>query len=382
MRKRNTTNSQRTFIIASVSGFASVFIFDYIALRSQDSSRDVQKERIIRQHPSMASIIVFILLALQCGVQPLLVKYFMPETVVRSTCVMAQEGIKFAVSVTFLLLSGKWEEAISGWTLNSAIMAAGFPAALFSTQTYLNIMANQILSPVSFAVLNQTKILSTAVFCYIILRQPQSSMQVIALCILVVAALVLQKRIPIPCDEETKSKTMDEENPLVDKNVTGVNSDHQQVSKGVIPALTASCLSGLAGALTQLTLKHNYRSPTLFNMELAVFSSLFMILTLLGGSPDYQKLKNGGVTQGWTWKTWIPICSSSAGAILIGLITKYEGAVVKGFAIVFGMIISGILQQLLLAKDGNGVTWNQFLGGCLGALSLCLHASFPPIISE
>jgi hypothetical protein len=113
-------------------------------------------------------------------------------------------------------------------------------------------------------------------------------------------------------------------------------------------------------------------------MELASFSATFLFLSLAAGSPDCQKIKENGVGQGWTWKTYVPIIGNGFGGILVGLVTKYQGAVVKSFAMIFGMVISGVLQQLLLAKKGGGVTREQIAGAIFGALSLYLHASYPP----
>eukprot|EP00980_Cylindrotheca_fusiformis_P018833 scaffold6276_cov138-Cylindrotheca_fusiformis.AAC.20 len=358
-------------------------IDEQIRLSATTQPENLQVEEVQESSSSDApfsavSIILFLLLTLQCGCQPILVKFFMPEGVVRSTCVMGQEVSKFAMSIGFLLSSGKWNEAVSGWTAESAFLAAGVPAILFTTQTYLNLMANQVLPPVTFSVLNQTKTLSTALCCFIILNKSQSTLQVFALLLLVVAALVNQKILPIPCGR----KAVEEDDVVEDTGNSQSKSkpedDARQLIKGVIPALFASFLSGLAGALTQKTLTFHSRSPHLFNLELAFFSTCFVLITLLLGSPDYKQIKTGGFLQGWSWKTLIPIMTNAAGGILVGLVTKHLGAVVKGFSVIFGMIVSGILQQLLLSSNGEGVTWAQFLSGVIGAVSLWLHASFPP----
>jgi UDP-sugar transporter A1/2/3 len=327
---------------------------------------------------SAVSIVCFLLLTLQCGFQPILVKFFMPETVVRSSCILSQEASKFAMSVTFLLSSGKWEEAVSGWTKESALLAAGVPAIIFTTQTYLNLMANQVLPPVTFSVLNQTKTLSTAFCCFVILGKPQSILQVIALGLLVVSALVNQEILSLPCCKRPNVEEGDVEKAAENKSKTKPEDDARQLLMGVLPALSASFLSGLAGALTQKTLTHHARSPHLFNIELAFFSSCFLVSTLLLGSPDYKRIKSDGFLQGWTWMTLIPIMTNAFGGILVGLVTKHLGAVVKGFAVIFGMIVSGILQQLFLANMGESVTRAQFASGCIGAASLWLHASYQP----
>ncbi|CAJ1910370.1 unnamed protein product [Cylindrotheca closterium] len=332
---------------------------------------------------SAASIVCFLLLTLQCGIQPILVKFFMPEDLIRSTCVLGQEMAKFIMSISFLLASGNWSEAINEWTWESACLAAGVPAVIFTTQTYLNLMANQVLPPVTFSVLNQTKTLSTAFCCFIIMDKPQSRWQIAALLLLVISALVNQKILPLPCDKKDDDDRENDferqgSNDELSQDSTWDEVDKRQLFGGVVPALCASFLSGLAGALTQKTLTLHARSPHLFNLELAVFSSLFLLTTLALGSPDSRLIRKKGLLKGWTWKTTIPIATNAFGGILVGLVTKHMGAVVKGFSTIFGMILSGILQQVLLSNRGEQVTWAQFVSGCIGAFSLWMHTANPP----
>lgn len=141
---------------------------------------------------------------------------------------------------------------------------------------------------------------------------------------------------------------------------------------------TLQCDTFLAGTLTQRTLQMNERSPHIFNMELSIFSSIFLLTSLVAGSPDCQKIKTDGISAGWTLTTWIPIVANGLGGILVGLVTKYQGAVVKNFAMIFGMVISGVLQQVFSSSEAEGVTKEQLAGAILGALSLFMHATYPP----
>jgi UDP-sugar transporter A1/2/3 len=113
-------------------------------------------------------------------------------------------------------------------------------------------------------------------------------------------------------------------------------------------------------------------------MELSAFSIVFMLASLLLGSPDGKRLRNGDITEGWTWKTWIPIVTNAAGGMVVGLVTKHAGAVRKGFALIFGMLLSGVLQNLFLGKEER-LTPEQVVGGLLAAVSLWMHSNFPPV---
>eukprot|EP00934_Nitzschia_sp_Nitz4_P002144 Nitzschia sp. Nitz4//scaffold58_size112336//72830//74091//NITZ4_004041-RA/size112336-snap-gene-0.157-mRNA-1//1//CDS//3329555013//2144//frame0 len=343
----------------------------------------------------------FLLLVIQAGCQPILVRLFMPTTIIRSTAVGFQEVAKFAVSLIILLSQDSISEVFSDWTFKGAVLAAGIPSCLFVIQTYCNLMANQTLPPLTFVVLNQTKTLATAAFCFLLVGQRQSWPQMLALVLLVTATLVVQHRQPRCSSNDgiKKSDTID------DKDETHNDEEEQAIMRsppeslsskgkwsasllygynsrffwtGVCPALLASMMSGLAGTLTQRELQLWHRNPHLFNLELAFFSICFLVLHLFVGSPDSKRIRETGVFHGWTWKTWIPVVSNGLGGIFVGMVTKNNGAVVKGFAMIFSMILSGVLQHLVLTESGEGLTLAQVSGGVLGALSLYIHVNYPP----
>lgn len=84
-----------------------------------------------------------------------------------------------------------------------------------------------------------------------------------------------------------------------------------------------------------------------------------------------------GFFDNWTPQTLIPIFTNAAGGIIVGLVTKHSGAVKKGFALIFGLLLSGILQALGSDEENEVVSKEQVVGGILSALSLYLHSAFP-----
>jgi UDP-sugar transporter A1/2/3 len=62
------------------------------------------------------------------------------------------------------------------------------------------------------------------------------------------------------------------------------------------------------------------------------------------------------------------------GGVVVGLVTKHAGAVRKGFALIFGLLLSGILQNMSKEED---VTKEQIVGVIIAAVSLWMHSSFP-----
>jgi UDP-sugar transporter A1/2/3 len=156
--------------------------------------------------------------------------------------------------------------------------------------------------------------------------------------------------------------------------------------------------SGLAGAWTQRCLQggKSVSSPSsgnslVFSMELSVISLLLLATTSIArnvvrpaqetsaerddiGSSSSSTIYRR-IFQGWKITTWIPVLTNAVGGILVGLVTKHAGVVPKGFALILGLFLAGVLQKY---SQRTPVTAQQWAGGSLAALSLYLHAAFPP----
>ncbi len=114
---------------------------------------------------------------------------------------------------------------------------------LYCFQNFATLIAYQNLSPLTFNVLNQTKTLSAALCCYLLMGKVQSPLQIISLLILFLSACVIEKIVPIRFWKSSKSVSVEnrKESPVEQK---GQGDNH---SKGLIAVLMASFISGLAG---------------------------------------------------------------------------------------------------------------------------------------
>jgi len=254
---------------------------------------------------------------------------------------------------------------------------AGIPALIYVVQNYCALMAYQNLPPITFNVLNQTKTLSAALCCFLILGRVQSPLQIVSLFLLLLSALVIEKVIPLQRESVVTSESVgtgDDTTTTTNESKDTATLDRRtEIISGVIPVLMASFLSGLAGALSQKSLQTMGRNSYLFTMELSAASLLFLIASLVLSSPDGKRIRQDGFFHGWTPQTWIPVVTNALGGIIVGLVTKYAGSVRKGFALIFGLLLSGILQS----KGGEGVSREQVVGGILAAVSLWMYSNFP-----
>lgn len=361
------------------------------------------------------------LLSLQFGLQPLLVRRFTPPTINRSTVVFVQEIIKLAVSVYVYLGSTTREQQRSDWgdggrkphLLLRQLAIAGLPAALYCVQNLVSLLAYQNLDPVAFNVLNQTKTLSAALCCYLVLGARQSKMQIAALGMLLSAALVLERILPVSMLMPGLGRAVSSAAGATATAASGAaasggggllaavggvisslgsGSMARRVTHGVLPLLLASFLSGLAGALVQKAVQGGGRqvrrlreagtasAPAskpknfyLFSTELGL-ASIFLLLVSFPFSADGRRIATNGFFHGWTPSTFVPILAQSAGGITVGLVTKYAGSVRKGFALIFGMLLSGLVQAW---SRGGGLGIEQMIGLVLASASLYLHTRHP-----
>ena len=250
---------------------------------------------------------------------------------------------------------------------------AAVPAALYAVQNLAALKAYQNLDALTFNVLNQTKTLSAALCCYFVMGRSQSVVQVAALLLLLVSALVMEGIVPLPGLTSTWSTASSSNEERL--------WETRHLMNGVLPIMLASFLSGLAGALSQQNLQKSGggRNAYLFSMELCV-ASVLILTTSLAVSPDGRQLFEKGFWEGWTPLTFIPILSNSVGGIIVGLVTKYAGSVRKGFALIFGILLSGIAQAIW--QPETKIKPEQIAGGVLAAISLYLHATNPPLSSS
>ena len=267
-------------------------------------------------------------------------------------------------------------------------------------------MAYQNLEALTFNVLNQTKILSAALSCYFVMGKRQSKMQVLSLGLLILSTLVIE-RILHPsafisfmsiCGRDTGfgvQNSLKEVTSIINSLSSMASGAGKRVTHGVIPLLVASLISGLAGALTQLNLqggashkpiwgrtrstksysKTTSRPPRnayLFSMEMNIASVFLLLASLLCSSDGRTILRSGSFFSEWTPQTFIPVITNAIGGILVGLVTKHAGSVQKGFALIFGLLLSGIFQA-----GGTGIRTEQVVGGALAAMSLWMHTVYP-----
>eukprot|EP00485_Elphidium_margaritaceum_P024271 CAMPEP_0202712804 /NCGR_PEP_ID=MMETSP1385-20130828/45992_1 /ASSEMBLY_ACC=CAM_ASM_000861 /TAXON_ID=933848 /ORGANISM="Elphidium margaritaceum" /LENGTH=324 /DNA_ID=CAMNT_0049372963 /DNA_START=35 /DNA_END=1009 /DNA_ORIENTATION=+ len=276
------------------------------------------------------------LVSIQFGIQPFLTDKYVPKNGITSSIVLIQECIKIVGCALVLLLSGQMSQIACSWTLRSSLQVSLIPAIIYGMQNVLAFYAYLQLDPLIFNLINQSKIIFAAIFLKLILDKTPTLRQIFALSILFVCSLFLA------IDAKSNSRKQFDE---ADRDTTS----------GLIAVCIASIMSGLAGTLSQKALQaqNEPRNSLLFSIELALYGILFSALRLY--AEDWLNIWDGELiaTRGFfhqlDYTVLIPVTVSSVGGIGVGLIAKYTSIIHKSYAIICGILLSGVLRWWLYA---------------------------------
>ena len=84
--------------------------------------------------------------------------------------------------------------------------------------------------------------------------------------------------------------------------------------------------------------------------------------------------EGSGFFHDWSHKTLVPVVMKATAGLLTALVHQHLGSVVKGFALVLGLLFSALLQ---LGLEGKELTIDQTFGTALVLLSCWLHFTNP-----
>ena len=162
----------------------------------------------------------------------------------------------------------------------------------------------------------------------------------------------------------------------------------------VIPALLAAVLSGFNAGVSQLLLqgkkktageKPKGKNTFVYSMELGFYSimallpRIFTLFAVHHRASDATLLEDifsfqSSFFRGWTVLTFIPIVSNSLGGLLVGQVVKTTSSVVKGYALVFGVLITSALDIAF----GAQLTFTFAAAVVVASASMVLHIRAAP----
>ncbi|CAJ1386707.1 unnamed protein product [Effrenium voratum] len=289
----------------------------------------------------------------QFGAQPLLSRRFVVPGTPAASLVLGAEVAKVIGCMGMLKVEGRMEEALKDWSFTGFLWAAGVPSLTYLVQNLCLQVAYQRLDGIVFNILNQTKMLFTAFFVFLIVGRRQSVVQCLALLILTAAGMLVSY---------SEASKMAESRSSADGFIVGS-----------FCILLGSALSGLGGAIAEWILQRKRRDSYLFSSEMAVLGSV-ILLVRHAVDPTGE-----GLFHRWTLLTFVPVLTQGWGGIVVGLIAKTSGSVRKGFAVMVGLILSCVLKWLV---EGESLGWATLVAVPLVAASIYLHARYPPAAKQ
>ena len=205
----------------------------------------------------------------------------------------------------------------------------------------------------------------------------QSVVQMVALTILLFSALLFQGSISFAGLFQKKAAAEGGEKAVNGGASVEKTRAHTSLSKGIIPCLAAAFISGLAGALSQKGVQMaggKGRNPYLYTMELGLFSSISLLFSMFATKNGRAALKDeGGIFKHWTPLSVIPIAVRALGGILTALVHKHAGATRKGFALILGLIMTGVTQSVI---EGERLSADELMAMAFVILSSYLHLMY------
>uniref|UniRef100_A0A7S0GB08 Sugar phosphate transporter domain-containing protein n=1 Tax=Proboscia inermis TaxID=420281 RepID=A0A7S0GB08_9STRA len=351
---------------------------------------------------SPISTMYMILLALQHCIQPRISKKYLDRRINKKSVALVEEVVKMTMGaglfsigagyvsrgdVDAISTKAKIAEGLKGWSFSSSLAVAALPAALYAVQGILTYTSYQHLDPVTFNGLNQTKMLTAALCCYFLLGTVQSAPQICALAMLLISGLTFQGTASMIWEILLRKKNHCVRTAIGGDSCTVVdnNGPKNYFKLGIFPCLGATFISGLAGALSQKGLQvvnGGRGNPFLYTVEVSFFSAVCLLLPLV-----FAGLKNKSKSIGnedkiaagyfdyWTRETFFPIFVKAVGGVLTALVHKHAGSVVKGFALILGLVLSGAMQTFI---DNEKLRLDQVVGIILVMISSWLHFTNPP----
>lgn len=366
------------------------------------------------QHPTSTlnplSFFLMMLLAVQYAVQPRLSRKYIAPQLDPPTVALVEEVVKTGMAAAlFFGTTSTTTTSIrkssvllqdNDWTLSSSLAVAGVPAMLYALQGVLQYVSYQHLDAVTFNGLTQTKTLSAALCCYLIMGQRQSPLQMVALGILFASALVFQigggggKNKIQQQQQEQQQQPLQTKLPSTSTSTTSTTNNNNNTTtttvtndwvwRGILPCLGAAFLSGLAGALSQKGLQSsaaaggggNGRDPFLYTIEISFYSAVTLLFNKMVTAARSRRNTSTSTTSNtttartttttrsssfsayWNWKTLIPIVVKASGGVVTALVHKYAGSVSKGFALMFGLVLSNMIQ-LSISTSSSSSTKQQ-----------------------
>ena len=294
------------------------------------------------------TFVILTLLVIQNASTSLLARYsrgVLKEKYLNTSVVISGEIIKLIVSI-YMIRFHNTESSLNNnpsWNIFNKLFYliknigySWIPALCYFIQNILVYVALQNLTSAVYACLQQLKIISAAIFSFIILGKRFHIRQWRALFLLCLGGILMEYH---TFQLHSKGKLANDDsisNPYI----------------GTIAIFSVVLLSGFTGVLIQKILQNkginNDSQLSMWdrNFQLSFWSIIIGSIAMI--IKDGNELTENGFFYNWSKYTIIIIILLSLGGILVAVIIKYTDVVVKGFASAISLICICIFGSIIL----------------------------------
>lgn len=226
------------------------------------------------------------------------------------------------------------------------IMTSGpmvVPAVIFLAMNLLSFVALRRISASAFTLIQQSKIIFTAVLSRLFLSRVLSYTKWRALVTLVCALVII-------CIETKPSHSpASTTQPISTAPVPLPDDDSRrwlEYSVGIAAVSVESFLSGLSNVYFEKVLKSTPLSLWERNVQLACYSLLIYVPMAFHAHPT-------SILFGWSWVTWVVAALSALGGILVGLILNYMDSIAKNLSLSIAIVLTTLFDHFFFNGPMN-----------------------------
>lgn len=362
----------------------------------------------LRQYLTIKTLSL-VVLSVQTSTMVLLLRYSRTSNTtpyVITTAVLLSEIIKFTLAVGFLhiecgkILQRTIDRIYRDVLLNIfETLKLSIPAFLYVVQNNLLFIALTNLDAATYQVTYQLKILTTAIFSWVILGKRLRILHWLSLCFLMMGVSLVQVDVPSSIASSSSNSNSGNsggglnilpvvEAVVVDGDAAVVEVDanqhpdlqavhpHPEVSwlLGVMAVFVSCISSGFSGVYFERLVKQGPQTSLVIrNIQLGIFSIVFAVMAVLS---DGALITSAGFFQGYTLSTWAVILIQAFGGLMVSVTMKYADNILKGFATSLSIVLSTMVSVLIL---GSAAPTLQFvLGASIVIGSTVLYGLSPP----
>jgi len=216
------------------------------------------------------------------------------------------------------------------------------PAVIFLAMNLLSFVALHRISASAFTLIQQSKLIATAVLSRVVLEKRLSTARWRALFVLLCAVLIIcfetrpSQRLAAQCDSAGASSSRDPVADAATPESSAMRAAEYVV--GVSAVTLEAILSGFSNVYFERVLKSTSLSLWERNVQLAGYSLCIYVPMALW--------EHGSLLYGWSSLTWVIAFLGALGGILIGLVISYMDSITKNLALSVAIVLTACVDHL------------------------------------